>query len=202
MKPAQLSKRKRMAFAFLLVFAVYIMYLYLDICCFQFTHCLKSWERHVRGEDSIRPRDKPIVLLWFCPFCVKMDFSICSSHFNIDSCTLTDNRSLYSQAEGVIFYHKGVLDTPNMPSAPRPPFQRWIWLSEESPPHTPKGSMINIFNLTLNYRRDADITFRDEITIREVDNEDFVLPKKDKTVCWIVSNGYGDAREKYYRELS
>ncbi|XDV49607.1 hypothetical protein PO909_018822 [Leuciscus waleckii] len=127
--------------------------------------------------------DKPVLLLWVWPENHRFDFNVCKTIYNIDGCQLTDNRSLYSNADAVFIFHKAISwDLTNLPPSPRPPFQRWIWFHVESPTNT-----------HLSYRHDADIP-------------EFVIPKKDKLVCWIVSNngaftGVG-TRNKFYQELS
>uniref|UniRef100_A0A8B9RMV2 Fucosyltransferase n=1 Tax=Astyanax mexicanus TaxID=7994 RepID=A0A8B9RMV2_ASTMX len=114
---------------------------------------------------------------------------------------------MYYTWNAVLFYDKGIKkDLSNLPQTPRPPFQRWIWFNLESPTNTgPKAGLENLFNLTLTYRRDSDISVRYEMTVRKRPFENIVIPKKDKLVCWFVSNtnpGTGAwARIQYYEEL-
>ncbi|KAL0166953.1 hypothetical protein M9458_038797, partial [Cirrhinus mrigala] len=88
-------------------------------------------------------------------------------------------------------------DISNMPQLPRPAFQKWIWWNMESPSNShPIGPLNGLFNLTSNYRRDSDIPVPYE------EQKKYTIPKKDKLVCWIVSN-YSPSfkRSQYYDEL-
>ncbi|XP_051741849.1 4-galactosyl-N-acetylglucosaminide 3-alpha-L-fucosyltransferase 9-like [Ctenopharyngodon idella] len=157
--------------------------------------------------------DKPlenntILLIWFWPFGKKFDLNSCSSIYNIDGCYLTVDRDLYSEAHGVLINHSDInSDLSNLPTKPRPFFQKWIWMHFESPQNTRRlNGLENLFNVTLNYRRDADIVLREQIVLKTEDNEDKIFPqvldKKDKLVCWIVSNwNEKHERVKYYNEL-
>uniref|UniRef100_A0AAY4D0M9 Fucosyltransferase n=1 Tax=Denticeps clupeoides TaxID=299321 RepID=A0AAY4D0M9_9TELE len=154
---------------------------------------------------TLHKSDKPLVLLWSWPLGVHFDLEDCRRIFNIHSCVLTDNRSLYNVADGVIFFQRNFgLFLERIPLK-RPPYQKWIWFNVESPTNTARERGLgNVFNLTLSYRRYASITARNELRI--VRNEDeFVLPKKDKLVCWIVSNNDTrtgtSTRMQYYFKL-
>lgn len=150
--------------------------------------------------------DKPILLVWWWPLGIRFSSDDCMAHFNIDGCMLTDDRSVYSSADAVLFFHKTVArDLSNLPRQPRPPFQKWIWYNVESPTNTAKKvHMDGMFNLTLSLRRDSDIVFRYELSIVR-NQEVFEPPQKTKLVCWITSNtisGTGAmVRLKYYNEL-
>ncbi|XP_065103948.1 4-galactosyl-N-acetylglucosaminide 3-alpha-L-fucosyltransferase 9-like [Paramisgurnus dabryanus] len=167
-----------------------------------------SGGHHVVNNNSLDEAvvDKPILLLWVYPENYRFDLNICKTVYNIDGCHLTDNRSLYSNTDAVLLFHKAIrLHT--LPPSPRPPFQKWIWMNVESPTNTWKTPGIeNLFNLTLSYREDSDIPVRSRLTSRKIPDENFEIPKKEKLICWVVSNnadrtGVG-TRNNYYKELS
>lgn len=151
--------------------------------------------------------DKPLMLLWFWPENKRFDLQDCKKLFQIDGCSLTDDRSLYSRAHEVLVFHRAIQDDlSNLPTSPRTKIQRWIWFNTDSPNNTRRIEGIQgLFNLTLSYRRDADIHVRWRLSLKKNSGEDFVLPKKERLLCWIVDSN--DLHTKsgegysYYREL-
>ncbi|XP_061599693.1 4-galactosyl-N-acetylglucosaminide 3-alpha-L-fucosyltransferase 9-like [Cololabis saira] len=144
------------------------------------------------------------LLVWFWPFGSKYDLTVCSSAFNIEGCFITADRTFYNQSDGLLIHYRDVSgDLSNLPKLERPPFQKWIWMNLESPTHSwTHPGVENLFNLTLNYRRDADINVPYGSILAAKTKEDFVPPSKDKLVCWIVSNwDPNHVRVKYYNEL-
>ncbi len=130
-----------------------------------------------------------ILLIWMWPFGNKYELS-CST-FNITKCLLTDDKSLYQKAHGVLFHHRDIHgNLAGMPTEPRPWFQKWVWSNMESPANSPLIPELNhLFNLTCNYRLDSDIPVPYGYLVPlSSHTESFKLPTKDKLVCWIVSN--------------
>ncbi|XP_063153369.1 4-galactosyl-N-acetylglucosaminide 3-alpha-L-fucosyltransferase 9-like [Candoia aspera] len=144
--------------------------------------------------------DETLLLIWLRPFGDRVNLSCLD--LNISGCRITTDRRLYDRSHGVLFHHQDLQpDLSNLPQRPRPTFQKWIWMNMESPSHSPpKRGMDRVFNLTLTYRRDADIHVPyGFLTFRPSDPREEV--KKDKLLCWIVSNQNSKQRIKYYNEL-
>lgn len=160
-----------------------------------------------QSHTMIEQRNKPVMLLWFWPENKRFDLHDCKALFNIDSCQITDNRSLYSRAEGVLVFHRAICDDlSNLPTS-RTRFQRWIWFNMDSPTDTRRIAGIDgLFNLTLSYRRDSDISVHWKLTFKMNTDGDFVLPKKERLLCWIVDSNElhtnSGERNTYYRELA
>ncbi|KAL1269064.1 hypothetical protein QQF64_031353 [Cirrhinus molitorella] len=152
--------------------------------------------------------DKPILLLWDWPGNYRFDFSDCKTIYNIDSCNLTDDRSLYNDSDAVLIFHEAISwNLSSLPPSPHPPFQKWIWFHVEPPTKIKKiPGLENLFNLTLSYKQDADIPVQMSLITSKKPNEEFVILKKDKLVCWFLSKndsstGVG-TRNKFYQEFS
>ncbi|TVK90175.1 Alpha-(1,3)-fucosyltransferase 9 [Bagarius yarrelli] len=74
----------------------------------------------------------------------------------------------------------------------------------ESPGNSWKMSNLDgLFNLTVNYRRDSDIWVPyGKIVVASEENKTFLIPQKDKLVCWIVNNWNPQfQRVQYFHEL-
>ncbi|KAL3986464.1 5'-AMP-activated protein kinase, regulatory gamma subunit [Sarotherodon galilaeus] len=164
---------------------------------------VESVSEHVKNLIS-SDKNPTIVLMWLWPFGSKFDFSVCSSLFEIDNCFITADRNLYNKSHGVIIHHRDISgDLSNLPQLQRPSFQKWIWMNFESPSHSSKLSGIEkLFNLTLNYRQDANIGVPSGTIVPAEGEENFVPPSKNKLVCWMVSNWNPQhVRVKYFNEL-
>lgn len=146
-----------------------------------------------------------LLLIWMWPFGLNFALESCSSQFQIEGCQLTDDRSLLDKAHGVLFHHADINeDLSNMPTLPRPHFQKWVWMNMESPSNSAlKTHLKDVFNLTTSYRRDSDVTVPyGQISERSDDNRTYTIPQKDKIICWIVTNWNPDyERSKYYETL-
>ncbi|XP_061099191.1 4-galactosyl-N-acetylglucosaminide 3-alpha-L-fucosyltransferase 9-like [Conger conger] len=164
---------------------------------------LVSQLRFEEPAPMVKEHSQTIILIWMWPFGNAFALSSCSALFNIDGCYLTADRNMYSKSDGVIFHHRDIhLDLSNMPNSQRPPFQKWVWMNLESPTNSKKESNLKgLFNVTLNYRRDADIPLHYG-TIVQAEGNNFKIPSKNKLVCWIVSNwNSSQIRVAYYNVL-
>ncbi|XP_030623819.1 alpha-(1,3)-fucosyltransferase 7 [Chanos chanos] len=149
------------------------------------------------------------VLFWHWPYgqSYSLEGDVCWEKYGISHCQLVDNRSLYNNSDFVVFHHHELkLRREKLPThLPRPPTQRWIWLSLEAPENCgdlrPLGGY---FNLKMSYRRDADITIPyGKVIERGEDPIDFSIPKnKSILACWVVSNyQYQHKRTAVYEKL-
>ncbi|XP_029902027.1 alpha-(1,3)-fucosyltransferase 9-like [Myripristis murdjan] len=176
------------------------------VVCPQQPNC--SSEQNINQVQKIQAAEgdaepDTIILIWMWPFGFKFDLSC--RVFGITGCHLTDDKSLYRKAHGVLFHHRDIHgDLGNMPKEPRPWFQKWVWSNAESPANSGRiPGLDHLFNLTCNYRRDADIPVPYGYLVPVTDrDQSFELPAKDKLVCWIVSNWNPNfKRVQFYNKL-
>ncbi|KAM5237835.1 LOW QUALITY PROTEIN: 3-galactosyl-N-acetylglucosaminide 4-alpha-L-fucosyltransferase FUT3-like [Ctenodactylus gundi] len=167
------------------------------------------------GSAGLRPTAMPpsrrllLILLWTWPFHIPVTLSQCSTlRPGTPDCHLTANRSVYTQADAVIVHHRDISAQPKsqMPPSPRPPGQRWIWFTLESPTNCMHMKDLDgYFNLTMSYRHDSDIftpygwlePWEGPPAATQVN-----LTAKTGLVAWLVSNWQvNSARVRYYQQL-
>ncbi|GAA6232032.1 alpha-(1,3)-fucosyltransferase 7-like [Lates japonicus] len=151
------------------------------------------------------------ILLWYWPFSksFSLEGDVCWDRYRIPHCRLVDQRSLFSSADVVVFHNRELVQgLQKLPlDFPRPQGQRWAWMSLEAPVYN--GNLrkyADIFNMTITYRRDSDITVPyGELLLQETGEhlvEDIPL-NKSSLVCWVVSNYRRQhKRSKVYHELN
>ncbi|XP_063050350.1 alpha-(1,3)-fucosyltransferase 7-like [Engraulis encrasicolus] len=152
------------------------------------------------------------VLVWYWAFGYSehLHGNVCQDRFGIPDCILSDDRSLFPQANFVIFHNRELVSgQQKLPlHLPRPQQQGWVWFSKESPANN--GNLrpfAGQFNYTMSYRHDADfftpygwLRRREGGTGMTVD--DFIPKNKSSLACWVVSNYQAHhERAKVYNKL-
>lgn len=150
------------------------------------------------------------ILLWYRPWSNRssVDEDTCWDQFKIPGCKLTERRSDFMSADVVVFHHEELMTgQETLPlKLPRPPFQKWAWMSYESPAwNLNLKDFSNIFHMTVNYRRDADV-YAPYAELRPKKDErrpaELARPNKTHLACWVVSNYQNHHnRSKVYNEL-
>ncbi|XP_046901686.1 alpha-(1,3)-fucosyltransferase 7 [Hypomesus transpacificus] len=200
-------KKKRLVLIFLLFLLLFLSHLISKLGWWQVKPLYINQDTSGNGSNFI-------ILVWYWPFGVRdtLEGDVCMDHYHIPGCHLMDQRSLYHQANAVIFHHRELQQRLQVLPLDllRPPHQKWTWLSLESPENSGDLSHYgNVFNWTMTYRRDADIPIpygeliRKQAMKSSFDSiEDFITPNKSTLVCWVVSN-FNDhhKRSQVYKAL-
>ena len=158
------------------------------------------------SQESQPHQKDTILLIWFWPLGHEFEPDSCTSKFNIDGCHLTADRSLYTEADGVLLHQRDIAkDLSNLPKLHRPFFQQWVGMLFESPEDSSRiPGLDNLFNITMSYQEDADIVVHRKLVLKHRDTEESnPLPTKTKSFCRL---DYGDQDEsperlKYYSDL-
>ncbi|XP_063065005.1 alpha-(1,3)-fucosyltransferase 7-like [Engraulis encrasicolus] len=141
---------------------------------------------------------KTTVLIWYWAFGSNQGIrgTVCKDRFGITNCILSDDQSLFSKADFIVFHNRELITgQQRLPlHLSRPQNQGWVWFSIESPAHN--GNLrpfAGKFNYTMSYRRDADFFMPyGWLAPRHVAPgmtvEDLIPKKKSHLACWIVSN--------------
>ena len=124
-----------------------------------------------------------------------------------DECRLIHDRSLIAEADAVIFHIPSLRDP--IAELPKPPGQRWVAWSMESDANYPvltDPAFMRHFDLTMTYRRDADIWVpylqSDLLDPGEVTSRSARSSTGTAHAVYIASNPFSPSRrDDYVREL-
>ncbi|XP_078082794.1 alpha-(1,3)-fucosyltransferase 7 [Mustelus asterias] len=133
-----------------------------------------------------------VVLVWHWPFHTEFTprEDVCLKLHAIDNCILTRNRSMFDGADVVVFHHRELqTNRSSLPQQTRPPNQKWLWVSMESPTNTKRIHQYNgCFNWTMTYKADSDIFLPYGALKKNDQPSNFSIPKKSGLLTWVVSN--------------
>uniref|UniRef100_A0AAQ5ZU62 Fucosyltransferase n=1 Tax=Amphiprion ocellaris TaxID=80972 RepID=A0AAQ5ZU62_AMPOC len=186
--------------------------LLLSILCILLLCIFNGWSRTLRVNPSAFSSSRNVtILLWHYPFnrSASLKGDACWDMYHIPHCRLVDQHSMFSSADVVVFHNRELIQgSQKLPTdQPRPRGQRWAWMTLEAPPHN--GNLYpfaNIFNMTITYRRDADITVPYGELLPKEDEGRLVednLQEKTTLICWVVSNYKSHhKRSQVYSELN
>ncbi|XP_067825661.1 alpha-(1,3)-fucosyltransferase 7 [Heptranchias perlo] len=158
-------------------------------------------------KSYVKVKDALIVLVWHWPFLENSNVTadVCLDLYAIDNCILTSNRSMFNHADVVVFHHRELqVKLSRLPQRARPPKQKWLWVSLESPTNTKKIRQFNgLFNWTMTYKTDSDIFLPYGTLLQSGPQSNFLIPKKSGLSTWVVSNYHKTSlRAKVHANLS
>lgn len=191
-----------------MVSRVLVIILFSSLLLLFYTYANISWFKPA-GSNQVDTRNLTI-LLWYRPWsnssCVEED--TCWDQFKIPGCKLIERRTKYLSADVVVFHHEELMTgQQTLPlNLPRPAGQKWAWMSYESPAwNVNLKEFPNIFNMTINYRRDSDV-YAPYAELQPRKHKQWpaegARPNKTHLACWVVSNYQNHHnRSKVYNEL-
>ncbi|XP_051960201.1 alpha-(1,3)-fucosyltransferase 7 [Xyrauchen texanus] len=159
-----------------------------------FTLIFMVYDKNQNGSSGLLKKNITI-LLWHWPYGTQYNLTgdVCQKDYGISRCSLEDNHKFYESADLVVFHHFELkMKRQHLPlDRPRPATQKWVWLSLEAPQNNGDlWAYKNLFNLTMSYHPQADITVPyGKMLPREKPGLDFVISNnKSYEACWVVSN--------------
>ncbi|KAM8828392.1 alpha-(1,3)-fucosyltransferase 7 isoform 1-T6 [Spinachia spinachia] len=189
--------------------------LLLSLLCVSSLCLFNGWTRALQALKAMDPttfhdQRNITILLWYWPYgrSFSLRGDVCWDLYATPGCRLVDQRSLFPSADVVVFHNselvKGHQKLPL--NLTRPRGQRWAWMSLEAPVHNRNLCPYeNIFNMTIAYQRDADVSIPyGELLPKEAGGHQVedVPRNKSSLVCWVVSNYKRHHRRSHvYTEL-